>query len=467
MSFYRIYRPQVIGEIDNEHVRRELESLLRKDRSALPHAFLFSGPRGAGKTTAARIIAKIFNCEKPGSTGPCGKCPQCKAIESGTHLDVVEIDAASNRGIDEIRLLKERIGLAPSFGTYTVYIVDEVHMLTTEAFNALLKTLEEPPAHAVFVLATTELAKVPATIQSRCVKIQFTKAARAELIKAMQRIVKKESIKITADALELIAQQSDGSFRDSVKMLEQASLSGEEITPEDVRRKFAISDLQAVRQFLLALHDGNEAGALKTVEDLIRAGADMKTFLTAVTAHVTDSMTGMITEGRIESEEGLSVDDHRHLLRLLTQAFSDIKISPIPQLPLALVAVEFCSFRNKVPAPAVPPVSSSGRIAEPPVATPSRSAALADNDTGLITLTKLVECWPDVISELKSYNHSIAGVLRSTRPKNVSENRVTIEAFYKFHQEKLSEPRVKDALCVVFKKLFGKAVTVEIVLGKK
>jgi DNA polymerase-3 subunit gamma/tau len=183
MSFYRIYRPQIIEEIDNIVVREAILRLLGKPKKDLPHAYMFTGPRGGGKTTAARIIAKLFNCTHPSAdSGPCGKCDQCVSIAEGRNLDVLEIDAASNRGIDEIRALRDGINLVPASADHKIYIIDEVHMLTTEAFNALLKTLEEPPAHAVFVLATTNPEKVPVTIKSRCVNISFAKASVEELI---------------------------------------------------------------------------------------------------------------------------------------------------------------------------------------------------------------------------------------------------------------------------------------------
>jgi DNA polymerase III subunit gamma/tau len=472
MSFYRTYRPQVIGEIDNEHVRRELMSLLVKDTSQLPHAFLMSGPRGAGKTTAARLIAKIFNCAKSKGEGPCGSCEQCRSIASGTHIDVLEIDAASNRGIDEIRLLKERIGLTPSHGSYTVYIVDEVHMLTTEAFNALLKTLEEPPAHAVFVLATTELSKVPATIQSRCMPIRFHKAGMDELLSAMERIVKNESLKIDKEALALIAGLSDGSFRDAVKMLEQAGLDGEAVTGDTIRSKFALSETGAAGDLLTHLHEGREADAIKMIETLVNAGTDMKAFMTAVMSRLSDSLVAVVTGGRKQSEEGLTVDDIKLLIRLLTRAFSELKASPLRQLPLELAVIEFCR-RNAHPDQSSAPAADSAvpkqaaGIREAAQATVAPSSRPTVDSKGLISLAKLMECWPDIIVELKSYNHSIAGVLRSTRPRSVTDTNVTIEAFYKFHQEKLSEPKVRDALTAVFKKLFGETVSIEIVLGKK
>ncbi|MEK7065675.1 MAG: DNA polymerase III subunit gamma/tau, partial [Patescibacteria group bacterium] len=191
MAFYRKYRPAVLSEVDNESVRAQLTSFLSKKKQDLPHAYLFTGPKGAGKTTAARLVAKIFNCEKPDKSGePCGKCDACHLIAEARHLDVLELDAASNRGIDEIRALRDTIALAPSSAPYKIYIIDEVHMLTTEAFNALLKTLEEPPLHAVFVLATTDVHKVPATIISRCSHVSFARADPKALLNALRRIVK-------------------------------------------------------------------------------------------------------------------------------------------------------------------------------------------------------------------------------------------------------------------------------------
>src|SRR3990167_7835570 len=181
MVFYLKYRPQKASELDSEEVRKKLSSVLSSKRP-FAHAFLFTGPKGLGKTSAARIVARVVNCtnRKPGEIEPCNRCLQCKSIIEGTNLDVLEIDAASNRGIDEIRDLREKIRLSPVSATKKVYIVDEVHMLTTEAFNALLKTLEEPPGHVVFILCTTEIHKVPGTIISRCLRIQFKKATEEE-----------------------------------------------------------------------------------------------------------------------------------------------------------------------------------------------------------------------------------------------------------------------------------------------
>lgn len=461
MSFYRTYRPQTIDDIDNETVRERLHELLHKEKKELPHAYLFTGPKGSGKTTAARIVAKIFNCERlTKRDGPCGKCEQCISIARGNNLDVLEIDAASNRGIDDIRSLREQIGLAPVSGEYKVYIIDEVHMLTMEAFNALLKTLEEPPEHAVFVLATTDVHKVPATIQSRCTIIAFSRANREELLHAMSRIVRKEKIDIDKEAVALIAESADGSFRDGAKLLEQVSFHRGNITTSVVSQVLSLGEEGLLSRFMTHLSKRQSKEALGVIATLVEKGYDIKNFLVDVSRALERLL---VAEALGQSVDPWTKNDLASAIRLFSEAFVSMKSVPIVQLPLELATVEFCSLASASGSERSSDTTSENRIS----AEEDQRQAPSFADDGLLTLEKLQEHWPDVIASLKFYNHSVAGVLRSARPKSVARGIVTIEAFYKFHQEKLSEPKTREVLSATLKKLFGEKVKVEIILGKK
>ncbi|POB12115.1 DNA polymerase III subunit gamma/tau [Sulfobacillus sp. hq2] len=226
-ALYRVYRPRDFHEVMGQgRVVDTLREAVRQNR--LTHAYLFAGPRGTGKTSVARIMAKALNCQSPHASGePCLGCSACKAVEQGQHLDVIEIDAASNRGIDEMRDIKERIGQAPVMGRYKIYIIDEVHMLTTEAFNALLKTLEEPPEHVIFILATTEAQKLPVTVLSRCQRYEFQRLSVGVIEERLRQVAEQEGFVAEPDAIELIAEYADGALRDALSLLDQALAVGQ------------------------------------------------------------------------------------------------------------------------------------------------------------------------------------------------------------------------------------------------
>src|SRR5262245_27075320 len=272
----RKWRPQIFTElVGQEHVARTLQNALRQGRIA--HAYLFTGTRGVGKTTTARLLAKALECERGPSPEPCNQCSSCQAITIGSSLDVLEIDGASNRGIDEIRDLREKIRYAPTRSRYKIYIIAEVHMLTEHAFNALLKTLEEPPPQVVFIFATTEAQKVPSTILSRCQRFDFRKVASAEIVQCLSKIAEQERIHISNDALYRIARRAEGSLRDAQTLFDQvAAFCGPEVRDEDVGQIVGSAGEDQILALLDAVLAHNACLVLELLNQILRQGHDTR-----------------------------------------------------------------------------------------------------------------------------------------------------------------------------------------------
>ena len=301
-SFARKYRPKNFEEVvGQETVVRTLSNAIKLDR--LSHAYIFAGSRGLGKTTIARIITKCLNCENGITDKPCGRCENCVEIEKGSFPDMYEIDAASNRGIDDIRSLKENVSYSPIKGRYKVYIIDEAHMLTREAFNALLKTLEEPPPNNLFILATTELHKIPDTIRSRCQTFIFRPPSKTQIKDYLKRILEKEKINYEEEALELIANACEGGVRDAASILDQAVIyGGGEVNKESTQELLGVIPEEIQKDFMKNLKDKNLKELVKIIENLDREGYDLTVFWNQILESIHSSLLSLITE---EKESGV------------------------------------------------------------------------------------------------------------------------------------------------------------------
>ncbi len=359
----RKWRPQSFAELAGlEHIARTLQNAIRRDRVA--HAFIFTGSRGVGKTSAARILAKALNCAAGPAPEPCNQCDNCRAITAGTAPDVIEIDGASNRGVGEIRLLRDGVSYLPQAAPYKIYIIDEVHMLTTEAFNALLKTLEEPPAHVKFIMATTDVHKVPMTILSRCQRFDFGRLSQATIAGALVDIGARENLDFEPGTVELLAREARGSMRDALSLLDQVSAyAGEKITVADLRAALGLIEARHCQDLLEAIVAGDLAAAVGRISDLEQAGADLKDFAKEFLFFLRDALFIKLS-GRLEKllevgpEEAAalrSLVDTRELpywqqlFALWEERYSGIHVAQIPRLALEMAVVELGMARDLKP----------------------------------------------------------------------------------------------------------------------
>ena len=358
----RKWRPQSFSEVvGQEHIKRSLQNAIRYNR--LPHALLFSGPKGVGKTTMARILAKALNCERGPSIEPCNKCISCKEIDLGNSIDVQEIDGASNRRISEVREIRENVKYRPSRGRYKVYIIDEVHMLTEEAFNALLKTLEEPPPHVIFVFATTEPHKVPPTIVSRCQRFPFHRISSSIICHRISEIASAEKIDIEEDAIRLIAHSSEGSLRDALSLLDQlVSFSTPPINVKDVQEILGLFDTHLVLETIDAILNGDLKRILETIHKIYEEGSDLKQFYLNLITYFRHLLIAKLTEKAslvdlpdYEWEvlrniaKNQSISHLEQLFDLLISEQGVIKTTTQPRFILEALLIKMAEFKKVVP----------------------------------------------------------------------------------------------------------------------
>jgi len=491
-ALYRKWRPQVFDEIvGQEHVTQTLRNALAAGR--VGHAYLFSGLRGTGKTTMARLLAKAVNClaEEP-ARRPCNNCAVCRAIAEGRFIDLIEIDAASHTGVDDVRELRDKIGFRPNEGRYKVYIIDEVHRFSGNAFDALLKTIEEPPDHAIFVLATTELHKVPATILSRCQRFDFRRIPLRQIVGHLEQLAGREEWQAEPEALALIARAATGSLRDAISLLDQLATTGaSQVTLEQVQATLGTVDTELVVGLVEALTARDIPSGLDLINEGMERGADLR----QLTRQIVDHLRGMLliqlngealldlgTEAleQVRSQAGrIGTTVLVEAIKRFNQAESELRGGWQPQLPLELALVEAIfafdgrgggssapAVLEKAPPPSAPVKSApAGEEKKPrPVETvpPERAPA----PSAMLSVALVERQWPQVLAAMRVRSSQIQALLNSAHPVAAEAGTISVTVEHEFARGKLSEARNKRLVEEVLSQVLGQQVQVVFQLGK-
>jgi DNA polymerase-3 subunit gamma/tau len=425
-ALYRKYRSKSLNEIvGQEHITNTLEQALKQGR--ISHAYLFTGPRGVGKTSIARILAHEIN--------------DLPYTDDSTHLDIIEIDAASNRRIDEIRELRDKVYVAPTSAKYKVYIIDEVHMLTKEAFNALLKTLEEPPAHVVFILATTDAHKLPETIVSRTQRFSFKPVEKSKVVDHLQSIAKEENIKVSPEALELLAEHGEGSFRDSISLLDQASNHSRALTAEDVHTLLGIPHTTNIHSLHKAL-GGTSAEIINNLETLYDQGFQA--------AAIAKQLGRVMRQSLIEGQTHLNQNQS---LQLLEQLIA-VPAAHDPERFLEIVLLQTSQPSNTAPLPVKEEIAEPVRSSKATAVTESAKKSVVGNAAMDETV------WPEVLQALKQKHNTIYSVVRMAQP-TFEAGSVSLAFAFAFHQKRINENGSRQLLGDIIKELTGQDVSIE------
>ncbi len=508
LTLYRKYRPQKFSEmIGQKHIVQTLSNAVKSGR--LGQAYLFTGPRGTGKTTLARVFAKSINCEKRNGFEPCQKCDICKNITEGRSLDIIEIDAASNTGVDSIRELRETVKLPPTQAKYKVYIIDEAHMLSAGAFNALLKTLEEPPAHVIFILATTEIHKVPETIISRCQRFDFARLTLEQITGKLSQIAAAEKVEIEKDALEMIAIAAEGGMRDAESLLEQIiALEDKNITAKEVEDILGAARHESVEKLADHILKKDAAGALDLVNKLAGEGINFEVFhksllnylrqlmIIAVSADLADLFSLELAKEQIQNisqrAKNHSPKEILSLLENLTEARQKIRSSFIPSLPLEMAIVK---STEKLTTDHSQHTTIPNSLASSPLRRGNEGEVKKENqletsskfkiqssksqfkvknsnsdipntkydirDTENLTIEAVRDNWKKIVQSTCPLNHSLMAFLSNCQPVKIDGGKIIIAVKYNLYKDKLNDQKNRLTIEEVASKILGSPLKVK------
>lgn len=484
-ALYREWRPMNFAEvIGQDHISITLQNAISSGRIA--HAYLFSGPRGTGKTSSAKIFAKALNCQDGPTPEPCNHCEVCIKINQGTSLDVIEIDAASNRGIDEIRDLREKIKFAPSEGRYKVYIIDEVHMLTTEAFNALLKTLEEPPSKVVFILATTEPHKIPATILSRVQRFDFKRIGTEDIIKRLQVVVDELPGEVDPDALLLIARKAEGGMRDALSLLDQCYSDGKKIDRNKVVDLLGSVSEENVVDLTEKVIQNDIPGIISILNSLMLDGRDSTQILRELTEHLRNLLiiktTGTNNELVYASKEiwpkvidqSSRVDGQLliKVISLLIKAESELRYSLQPRISLEVALINACTLQSnsflanevtKAPSVQTPPIKTKKETVSNVAA--DKELEVSNNNQAVkeLTLTSIKSKWKELLDLVKKAKIGTYAFLVEGRPLSINGSTLMLgfAENHTFHRDKIEQPENRKIVEQILFNLYGYSLAIK------
>lgn len=499
-AFYRVWRPALWEEVvGQDHIVQTLRNAIITDRVA--HAYLFAGPKGTGKTTSARLLAKAVNClEEDKEKKPCNHCENCLAVNEGRFLDLIEIDAASNTSVDDIRELRDKINFAPSQGKFKVYIIDEVHMLSTSAFNALLKTLEEPPAHVIFILCTTEIHKIPATVLSRCQRHEFRRIPVPVIIKKLTELTEKEQIQIEPDALSLVARQATGAMRDAISLVDQLSSVSKTITLEIAQEVLGTATSQSVIDLVEAILAENSGKGLELIHQALDNGTDPRQYARQVVDYLRDVLVirmkaGQDLEITPETRENMNRQaekfDLNHLIAVITafsEASTDLKANWHPGLGLEL-ALASSMNPPQAPNPQPMPVKEFGSSLEAAGSHQKMDAARPESggtrrktepdvpeaDPGSdgsgfvpgipLTLDLAKSQWARLKRAVGSKNRMTAAVINSGKLAKASGDTIVLNFESELLRERVLEEKAQKLINYMLNKVYGQDINLICTVG--